>query len=261
MNLFGYRSEIMHKNNQSTQETADIETSSDDYASRFAGKTGEWMLKVQRDITFDLLKNTSSLNLLDVGGGHGQLAIPLSHAGHKVTVLGSSESCAKRIAGIINSGKCSFKVGDVVNLPFPDHSFDTVISFRLLTHCEQWPKLIEELCRVSKHSVIIDYPTIQSMNKIAPLLFKAKKKLEGNTRTWKLFRHAEVRDVFTEQGFVLVRRKGQFFLPMVLHRALKCRAISTALENICTSLGLTHLWGSPIIMEAVRKPETDKEES
>ncbi|MCK5849858.1 MAG: class I SAM-dependent methyltransferase [Kiritimatiellae bacterium] len=251
----------MQTNNQHAPETADIETSSDDYASRFAGKTGEWMLKVQKDITFDFLKNRSSLNILDVGGGHGQLAIPLSKAGHKMTVLGSSESCVNRIAGVVNSGKCSFTAGDVINIPFPDRSFDTAISFRLLTHCGQWQKLIEELCRVAKDSVIIDYPTIQSLNKVAPMLFKAKKKLEGNTRTWKLFRHAEVRDVFIKNGFVPVRRKGQFFLPMVLHRALKCRAISVALEDICAYLGLTHLWGSPVIMEAVRKPQSDKEKS
>jgi len=251
----------MQTDNQTGPETADIETSSEDYASRFAGKTGEWMLKVQKDVTFDLLKTASSLSVLDVGGGHGQLAIPLCHAGHKVTVLGSSESCVKRIAGVVNSGKCSFTTGNVINIPFPGRSFDTAISFRLLTHCEQWTKLIGELCRVARHSVIVDYPTIQSLNRIAPFLFKAKKKLEGNTRTWKLFKHSEVHDVFIEHGFIPASRKGQFFLPMVLHRALKCRTLSTALEDICACLGLTHLWGSPIIMKAVRKPQPDREPS
>jgi len=153
----------------------------------------------------------------------------------------------------VDSGKCAFKVGNVIELPFAEKSFDTVISFRMLTHCKQWPRLIEEFCRVAKHSVIVDYPTSQSLNKIAPLLFEAKKKLEGNTRVWTLFRHNEIFREFEKHGFVLNRKKAQFFLPMALHRALKCRTLSVALEAVFRALCLTSLWGSPVIIEMVRK--------
>ncbi len=58
-------------------ETADIETSSDGYANRFGGKTGAWMLAVQERVTKQLLRDVpASATVLDVGGGHGQLAIP-----------------------------------------------------------------------------------------------------------------------------------------------------------------------------------------
>ena len=240
---------------QPPPETADIETSSDDYASRFAGKTGEWMLKVQEDITVSLMKSMPNATVLDVGGGHGQLAAPLCRTGFKVTVLGSDESCRSRIAGLIDAGQCEFKTGDVVGLPFPDRSFDVCVSFRLLTHCGRWPQLLSELCRVARRAVIVDYPTSQSLNAIAPLLFGAKKRIEGNTRTWALFKHADIREQFGNNGFSPSERKAQFFLPMVLHRALKCRPLSAALEDICAALGLTHLWGSPVIMKADRKEE------
>jgi len=234
-------------------ETADIETSSDEYATRFAGTAGAWMLEVQERITLRLLANAPGASVLDVGGGHGQLAIPLCRDGYPVTVLGSDESCRKRIAGIVESGQCTFEVGNVIDLPYPDRSFDTVIAFRMLTHCEQWPTLVSELCRVARRSVIVDYPTSQSLNRVAPLLFKAKKRLEGNTRTWRLFRHAEVLEAFAEQGFAKSRSGNQFFLPMVLHRALSCRIVSAALEGICRALGLTHFWGSPVILELRRQ--------
>jgi len=235
-------------------ETADIETSSDEYARRFAGPAGEWMLGVQEAITRKLLADRPDATILDVGGGHGQLAIPLCRGGHKVTILGSHESCRKRVADICDSGQCKFVTGDVVELPFADRSFDVVISFRLLTHCEQWPVLVKELCRVAREVVVVDYPTSQSVNRIAPALFKAKKNLEGDTRHWALFRHDEVLAEFTKQGFTLRRRGKQFFLPMVLHRILKCRTVSAALEGVCRVLGLTALWGSPVIvrMERVR---------
>lgn len=234
-------------------ETADIETSSDDYATRFAGTAGAWMLEVQERITLRFLAATPGASILDVGGGHGQLAIPLCRDGYPVTVLGSEESCRKRIAGIVESGQCTFQVGNVIDLPYPDRSFDTVIAFRMLTHCEQWQTLVKELCRVARHAVIVDYPTSQSLNRVAPLLFKAKKRLEGNTRTWRLFRHAEVLETFADQGFAKSRSDSQFLLPMVLHRALSCRIVCATLEGICRVLGLTRLWGSPVIVELRRQ--------
>ena len=237
----------MNKDNN-FPETADIETSTDQYAARFSGGTGEWMLGVQEKITLDLIQPCKEKKVLDVGGGHGQLSIPLCRDGYSVTVLSSEESCRHRIETIINEGKCTFEVGNIIELPYEDNSFESVICFRLLTHCEQWPKLIEELCRVSAGPVIVDYPTSQSLNKIAPMLFKAKKKLEGDTRNWKLFKHAEVIDEFKKNGYIVKRKKAQFFLPMVLHRAFKLPILSTVLEKICRILGLTYFWGSPMIV-------------
>lgn len=228
-------------------ETADIHTASDEYATRFAGPTGAWMLSVQESITRRLLGPNTHQTILDVGGGHGQLASPLCTASFHVTVLGSDPSCAHRIQREIHSGSCHFQVANLIDLPFPNRSFDAVICFRLLTHCHHWTNLIRELCRVARHTVIVDYPTSQSLNSIAPLLFGAKRKFEGNTRTWRLFKHREVHGEFLKNGFYLARADKQFFLPMVLHRMLKNRPLSSSLEALCRYLGLTRLAGSPVI--------------
>lgn len=230
------------------RETADIESSSDDYARRFAGPVGRWMLAVQERATLALLKPFGpGLRILDVGGGHGQLAFPLCREGHRVTVLGSAPECARRIRPLIDNGAARFVASDVVALPFPDRSFDAAISFRLLTHCRQWPSLAAELCRVAREAVIVDYPTSQSVNRLAPKLFAAKKKVEVNTRPWRLFTHAEVEDAFRRQGFGRPRLKKQFFLPMVVHRMLRCRPLSAGLEAGFRAVGLTRLAGSPVI--------------
>ncbi len=228
-------------------ETADIETSSDEYARRFAGPSGEWMLAVQERLTQRLLAEPPPASVLDVGGGHGQLAIPLAHAGYAVTVLGSAESCRRRIESILSDGRAQFVVGNVIALPFEDHSFDVVLAFRMLTHCEAWERLVAELCRVARRAVMVDYPTKQSLNILAPGFFNAKKRIEVNTRTWTLFRHAEVREAFKRVGWKRTRMAAQFFLPMVLHRMLKRRGLSAALESACRAMGLTWLAGSPVI--------------
>lgn len=231
-------------------ENADIETSSEGYAARFAGSVGEWLLGVQESIVLAWIREVAPTSILDVGGGHGQLAIPLARAGFQVTVLGSDPICVKRIEKEVKTGNIKFQAGNVIALPFPNHSFDVVISVRLLPHCERWPELLREMCRVAQKSVIVDYPV---ESKLASVLFGAKKKLEGNTRTWLSFRDEILRAEFKKHGYELKHRTGQFFLPMVLHRTLKCRTTSAFLEGIFRGLGLTRRWGSPVLLEMERR--------
>ena len=233
-------------------EAADIETASDGYARRFAGAIGEWMLGCQSGIVLDLLSDHANVDVLDVGDGHAQLALPLVDAGFSVTVHGSAPECAARVEDLVRAGTCRFVCAPMLKLPFGDASIDTVLCFRLLTHCEDWPQLAAELCRVAKRAIIIDYPTSQSLNVISSGLFGFKKKLEGNTRTWTLFRHNEIESAFQQHGFRRRQLKKQFFLPMVLHRVLRCPRLSQFLEGICRCLGLTRLWGSPVIAEFTR---------
>jgi 2-polyprenyl-3-methyl-5-hydroxy-6-metoxy-1,4-benzoquinol methylase len=210
------------------------------------------MLAVQARIALGMLSRGRFPDVLDVGGGHGQLAEPLCRAGYRVTVLGSDPSCRKRIAALADAGRCEFRVGNVIHLPFPDRSFDAVVCFRLLTHCERWPQLVGELCRVAKVAVIVDYPAHHGIHRLASRFFEAKKRIEGNTRTWRSFRDAEVQSEFRRRGYALRRRRAQFFLPMVFHRRWQKRGLSTLLEGICRMAGLTRLWGSPVIVQMVR---------
>lgn len=230
-------------------ETADIETSSDSYASRFAGATGAWFLDVQERIVVSRLASSPRVPILDVGGGHGQLAGPLCCLGHPVTVLGSDASCGARIAPLVAAGQCRFETGNVLALPHADRSVDTVLCFRLLPHCTAWPALIHELARVASRAVIVDYPVQAGFNALAPALFGVKKKVEGNTRHWRMFTQAEVDGEFGRQDWACLSRTAQFFWPMALHRALRCRAVSRLLEAPCRALGLTGRWGSPVIAE------------
>ena len=101
------------------------------------------------------------------GSGKSTLSYVLAgRDGYDVTVLGSAESCRHRIADLVDTGKCRFVTGNVTAPPFDDKSFDAVISFRLVTHSEDWPMLIAGLCRIARKAVIVDYPTSQSLNRV-----------------------------------------------------------------------------------------------
>ncbi|MEO1620028.1 MAG: class I SAM-dependent methyltransferase [Cyanobacteria bacterium J06632_3] len=234
-------------------ETADIETSSDDYASRFAGPTGKWLLQVQLDATLAMLKNMPGASILEVGGGHGQLTPHLLKAGHDVTVVGSDDSCKTRIREWVDSGQCQFDVGNVLALPYEDNAFDVVISYRFLAHVEQWQAFLKELSRVAKKAVLVDYPTLRSVNYITPLLFSLKKGVEKNTRPYTCYDEAELLSYANGLGMTVGDRYAQFFWPMVLHRMLKKPALSAVLETTTRISGLSQLLGSPVILKLVKQ--------
>jgi 2-polyprenyl-3-methyl-5-hydroxy-6-metoxy-1,4-benzoquinol methylase len=234
-------------------ETADIETASDEYASRFNGEIGKWFLKVQEEATLDLLASNKQATILDVGGGHGQLTEALIDNNYSVTVLGSAEVCKARIEKYIDNLKCSFKVGDILNLPYDDLEFDVVISYRLLAHVEQWQKFLSELTRVASKSVIIDYPEAHSFNALTPIFYDFKKNIEGNTRTYRIFRESDLLPIFSSRNFFRDGKFAEFFLPMVLHRKLNSLKFSSTVEAMSRFFGLTGIFGSPIIVEFSRQ--------
>ena len=236
------------------RETPDIETASDDYAGRFAGPSGRYFLDAQEAAVRAALGNLELATVLDVGGGHGQLVPIFLDRDCELTVLGSDESTHRRIRAAFPAARIRHATGDVVHLPYPDRSFDLVISVRLISHIEAWQTLLAEFCRVARRSVIIDYPSWLSLNALTPLLFKLKRTLEGNTRTYASFHGAHLATAFRRNGFEVVAVRKQFFLPMFAHRALNGARWLQACERGFRAAGLTSLLGSPVILRADRAP-------
>jgi SAM-dependent methyltransferase len=236
-----------------SREDADVETSSEGYSRRFAGPIGEWFLEVQARTTLELLAPWPTATVLDVGGGHGQLAAPLAASGHAVTVLGSTPGCGERVRGLAGGGPVHFVSGDLLALPFPDRSFDVATAFRLLPHVSRWQGLVAELARVARRAVVVDYPTWRSVNAVSRLLFGLKKGIEGDTRPFRVFRDEEIRGAFAATAFTASARRPQFFLPMALHRGAGSAVLSRLLEGGARATGLTRVLGSPVILRLDRR--------
>lgn len=234
-------------------ETPDLETSGEDYATRFSGNAGRYFLEIQERAVIDLLKRVPGRTVLDVGGAHGQIVIPLRREGYEVTVLGSSTACHRNLAKRLGRDVIiRFVAGDLLNLPFRDESFDFVVSFRLLPHVHRWKRLIEELARVARFGVVVDFPTIGSVNLFSPFLFRLKRRIETNTRPYMLFTQKSVRKAFHRAGYDNFATKGQFLLPMALHRWTGMNRVLVALEGVSRGSGITDRIGSPVILLAAR---------
>lgn len=236
-------------------ESADLDSSSEAYARRFSGPVGRWFLQVQTGATLAALAGLGDgARVLDVGGGHAQIAPPLIEAGYQVTVVGSAPDCKQRLGPWLETGQCRFRVADLHHLPYDDAAFDAVVCYRLLAHSVNWRRLLGELCRVAGQRVLIDYPSRRSVNVVSPRLFDLKRSVEGiMTRRFSLFGRREIADAFEAAGFQVTREQPQFLLPMALYRLAGSAAFARATEWPGRALGLTRWLGSPVIVRADRR--------
>ncbi len=237
------------------REDADVEASSARYALRFSGPVGRWFVEFQTRLTLECLAGLpAGATVLDVGGGHAQVAPPLSEAGYKLTVVGSDAACEVQLRPWTSTGRLKFEVADLQELPYEDKSFDAVICYRLLAHSVDWMRLVGELCRVARHRVVVDYPSRRSVNVIADGLFDLKRSIEGvTTRRFALYGRRQVGEAFERAGFSVATEHPQFVLPMVLYRLIGSVRFARAAEYPPRLLGLTSRLGSPIIARADRR--------
>ena len=239
-------------------ETPDIETSSANYARRFAGPAGSYLLAVQAQAVRAVIEDLQPGTVLDVGGAHGQLVDLLSQRGWSVTVHGTEAACEHNLRNLHGKVDCNYVQGNLAELPAPDRSYDLVIAVRLVSHVTEWKQLVREMCRVSKRSVILDYPSIFALNALTPLLFNVKKSFERNTRSYTSFYKRTLAAEFGEHGFHGAREVKQFFLPMVVHRMAGGAAWAKVLEALLRAVGLTGLAGSPVVARFDRDPSRQK---
>lgn len=235
-------------------EQPDVHSSSPEYAKRFSGPTGMWMLERQEQGVLQALAGLNGRTVLELGGGHAQIAPRLVRDGYDVTVRGSTPECSLLLAPLIEENACRFSVGSLLDTEFPDKSFDVVICLRQISHFTQWGQLVREATRLARELVIIDYPPSAGFNMLYGPLYPLKKLIEGkSTRTYRCFTVRELNHAFGSQGFEPDKSMAQFFLPMVMHRRMKNRQLSTLLEKCFSALGLTTVLGSPIIASFKRK--------
>lgn len=230
-------------------DQADLDPSTDRYARRFEGPAGRWLLSRQTAALRALIAPWPGASVLDVGGGHGQVAAPLLDDGHPVQIHASSKDALGRAAALPGT---RIAVGPLTSLPYADRSFDVVTSFRILAHIGDWEGLLSELARVARHAVIVDFPLPGGANALEPLLFGLKKKIEGDTRRYQAIPRHAVAACLSRNGFPRQASIGQFVLPMVLHRKLNRPGISSALEAALGAVGLAKIVGTPVVFRAAR---------
>ena len=232
----------------------DIHSATDGYAQRFASRAGQYFLQTQLKSVQRLIEPFSSGSVLDVGGGHAQVAPALVDAGYDVTVHGSNASCRTRPDRFIGADRYRFISGSLLSLPVEDQSFDIVIALRMMAHISEPMRFIDELCRVARKAVILDFSCHSAkIGGGARTSYRIKNWAEQNTtRQFRTQSPSEIAAAFQAQGLTPDQSIAQYALPMVLHRRLNCPPISRTLEGAARVTGITRLIGSPVVLRARR---------
>ena len=133
-----------------------------------------------------------------------------------------------------------------------DDSFDIAVCLRVLMHTPDWRQCVGELCRVSRHRVIVDFPAVGSVAAVQSVSRRLARAAGANVEAYRVLAEAAVSSAFESHGFRITRIHRQFVLPIALHKRLGSRAATERLEGMLAGVGLLRLAGSPVTVLAER---------
>jgi len=230
----------------STIVPPDVASSSHEYAERFSGPVGSYLLGVQQECIDKVLegfiqKNSGkNIKVLDLGGGHCQLTEFYLKLGYSITIQGSEERSFTRAKdlGYGNNPRIDFKISPLDKLDFRDSEFDLVSGIRLMAHVKDWRSFLKEMLRVSSQGIVFDFARLYTLNYLSPLLFHVKKRIEGNTRPFYCQSKPAVVKELKSLGCDQVLTQDQFAIQMGLHRLIDQPEFSRKIEKIISKAGL-----------------------
>jgi len=95
----------------------------------------------------DNLDLESSTKILDIGCGLGDFLGSLDYIDAEKVGIDIEKKYVEHCK--IHHPECTFKVADACDLPFPDESFDLIISICAIEHVENPSALVREAFRIS----------------------------------------------------------------------------------------------------------------
>lgn len=93
--------------------------------------------------------------VLDIASGEGYGSNLLSKYAEKVVGVDISEEAVSHANALYGKDNLSFKIGDVLNIPFESETFDVVISFETIEHITDHQKMVSEIKRVLNRNGIL----------------------------------------------------------------------------------------------------------
>ncbi len=147
------------------------------YDRWFTTPIGSLVRKYEAELMLDLLKPKQGEIILDAGCGTGIFTTDILSSGSQV--IGLDISLPILIQAIKKLKEYPFWIilGDMLNLPFPESSFDKVVSVTALEFVEDAKGAIGELFRITKRGGCI---VVATLNSLSP--WASRRKAEAKER-------------------------------------------------------------------------------
>lgn len=163
--------------------------------------------------------------VLDAGCGEGVLSWYLAERGADVTAMDISQPNLENAKKFLEKKGVADRVtlvqGDAEALPFPDASFDVVVSSHVLEHLPDFDKGLSEIRRVAKSRAIVALPTCLNLAAASQL---------GGADFWRL------------------SKRALYALPYGLFRILWSLGKEGVQEGYAGKNELPHVWRYPWVM-------------
>lgn len=168
-------------------------------------------------------------SILDFGCGAGWLSKLLSSKGYNVVSIDASSSLIET-ASESSSELSRFIVGDCMNLPFRDNTFDFIVGISIFHHLDSSAALLE--CqRVATNNATL---LLMEPNKLSPVAALGRKITNIQTKGERPFYPWDLRNTLIGEGWVTKSVKYLFPYSFGLAYLLKkLRGDKQGLKNIC----------------------------
>ncbi len=136
----------------------------DAYDRWFATPIGSLVRKHETELILNLLSPKQGEIILDAGCGTGIFTIDVLSSGSEVIGLDLSVPMLRRAEKKLKGYSFQAVVADMLHLPFPESSFDKVVSVTALEFIEDGKAAVSELFRVTKEGGSIVVATLNSLS-------------------------------------------------------------------------------------------------
>ncbi|HEY3346801.1 MAG TPA: class I SAM-dependent methyltransferase [Nitrospirota bacterium] len=157
--------------------------------------------------------------VLEVGFGEGYGTYYLSEAAREITGIDVSLTLVEHAKGKYVRENLYFIKGDAVGLPFPENSFDVVVSSQVLEHVKDYMAFLRELRRVVRPggTAIVATPNRMMMvDGVNPYHYKEFSAKELGKALGKVFPESQVFGLFGSDKYMALKTEEQGFAKRIL---------------------------------------------
>ncbi len=201
------------------------------YDDWYGTETGRYVDRTEKWLVFSMLQSKSG-KALDLGCGTGNYTLELKKRGFDVIGLDASEGMLQ----VARSKGLNCIKGGAYSLPFPDRSFDLVLSVTMFEFIYEPERVVAEINRVLKPGGEVLIATMNGRS--AWFVFKRLKSLFVETayRYARFYTPGELEDLLRNAGFTDVRSGGVIFFPSFWPFRGLAESLDKKLHNRCKGI-------------------------
>jgi ubiquinone/menaquinone biosynthesis C-methylase UbiE len=134
------------------------------YDRWFTTPIGSLVRKYEAELIIDLLKPKQGETILDAGCGTGVFTLDIVSSGSRVVGLDITLPMLIQARKKLKGFSFQMVLADMLNLPFPESSFDKAVSVTALEFIEDGKAAVGELFRVTKRGGRVVVATLNSLS-------------------------------------------------------------------------------------------------